>query len=121
MNIRFLERWPTGRGEGWVAEQVKPEWNWNIIKVTTHNTSSLDDGDCECWPAIKGDKLESRFLYVHQVFQTQQEAINYANSNTVKSMENTLLSIAKLNEQYLLQKSKIIPQLRVTGDDSNHE
>ena len=107
MNKKFLERWPSGKGEGWVAEKVHPNWEWYITKVTTHNTSYYDGGSCECWPQW-GGKLDRRFWNVDQVFRTEAGAIDYINSNIKREMDNLTKSMDKLQEMYDQLKSKLI-------------
>lgn len=107
MNTKFLQRWPSGKGEGWVAEQIAPNWDWNVVKVTTHNTSGLENGGCECWPQW-GGKLGRRFWNVDQIFHTEAGAVDFVNSNIKQGMDNITESIKKLNIKYNALQSKLI-------------
>lgn len=107
MNTKFLQRWPSGKGEGWIAEQVAPTWEWSIVKVTTHNTSCLDNGDCECWPQW-GGKLERRFWNVDKVFYTEAGAVDFVNSNIKQCMDDVTKSIDKLKVRYQELEAKLI-------------
>lgn len=106
MNTKFIQRWPSGKGEGWTAEKVHPDWEWYITKVTTHNTSYYDDG-CECWPQW-GGKLERRFWNIDQIFHTEAGAVDFINSNIKQEMDNTIIAMSKLQARYEQLKSKLI-------------
>jgi hypothetical protein len=110
INVKFLERWPTGRGSGWIAQSNYPDWDtFHIVKVTTANTSGLDNGSAECRP--EHDKffdLNPRFMSIDKIFYTEAGAVDYVNTQIKSRMEGKLGMIRRLQEEVLILKGKLI-------------
>ena len=107
VNHKFLERFPTGKGEGYIilchihsdTDQLRPKAvetgyplfekaRYEIVKVKFHNTM-LHDGDGECW-AEKGDVRGPFFVNVDDLDNTEEEArqrLNYRLDQRIKQVE----------------------------------
>lgn len=113
-NEEFLRRWPTSRGEGWVAVQtregklyvfgggavVSPDYPFVLCRTFVHNTAGMFDGQCEAWVSAKGPF----FLNEKYVFDIKSDLI-WALDEVIMAAINEEERIREVHEQRIWKLS----------------
>lgn len=124
INKQFLDRWPTGRGTGYIGyshslrrafASVGPlvllDHQFEAVAVKVSNTTCLRDGDVEAC-STSGSPTGPLLLPMSSIFYSEHEALTHINSVLQDSIDAKASAVEKLQRemQMLESRKRQLPQ-----------